>query len=302
MFRTDRIASAFARMVPSILDALEAADAFRYAETQDKLATIGAGVDRIAVSPSDPDDIPNDLYIFSRIVDFFRAYNGVWRDIHGGQFAASWTCLQDALDYLRAIKRFSNDSASAFDFFESQVPEIEKLYPYKVFASIGAIIGRCECSICGADMNGGDCPHLMGELYRGKIAHDIVTSIEGLDHTALVTDPADKRCVVQIEDNDERFRVVRYLSGLLTQGVLSPLHFRRAESSKRRTVNPDYREQPRNALCRCGSGRKHKKCCLSKKYFEDHVEIVYSHRSYSWRPIGGGIRQSDANESMDRRA
>lgn len=252
------------------------------------------------MSRNDPDDIPNDLYILSRIIDFFGAYNGVWRDIHGGHFSASWTSLQDALDYLRTIKRFSNDSSSPFDFFESQVPEVEKLYPYRVFASIGAIIGRCECSICGADVDGGDCPHLMGELYRGKVAHGVVTSVEALDHMALVTDPVDKRCVVEIEDSDERFRVMKYLSGLLAEGSVSPLRFRRAELCKRRTLNPDYREQPKNALCKCGSGRKHKKCCLSKKYFEDHVEIVGSHRPYSWKPMIEGIRQIAANESVDR--
>ncbi|MCL5280565.1 MAG: SEC-C metal-binding domain-containing protein [Planctomycetes bacterium] len=264
-------------------------------------------MDCIEVSPDDPDEIPNERFILSTIIAFFEAYNDLWQAIHAGQFSASWERLQDALDCLRSIKKFSNPPVAEFDFFECQLAEIEKLYPYKFFLSTANIVEYAECSICGQDINKSDCPHIMGELYRGRVAYGKVTSIAAVDHVAVVTHPEDKRLVFpSIEDNDARFRLVKYLSGLLAQARLSPLRFLRAKFSKRRQLNPDYVEQSRNELCRCGSGRKHKKCCLSKKYIEDHVDIICSQRSYSWTPVAGeqsgATQRGPINEPSDGHA
>lgn len=286
MFCTERVASAFAGIASQMIGAANSIDMLRYGEARDRLATIKTSVDCIEVTDDDPDDVPNELFVLSRIVEFFTFYNSLWRAICAGRFADSWTSLQDAMDCLRIIKRFSSDSASLFEFFEGQLPEIEKLYPYKVFASIGVMIDHCACSICGADMNGDACPHLMGELYRGKMAYGIVKSMATIEHVALVRNPQDKRCVIEIADNDLRFKAVGYLSGLLAQARLSPLRFSRTEWTKRRRLNPDYVEQARNEPCACGSGRKHKKCCLSKKYIEDHVNLIGLAQPYAWSPTG----------------
>jgi hypothetical protein len=38
--------------------------------------------------------------------------------------------------------------------------------------------------------------------------------------------------------------------------------------SKKRETNPNYVKIGRNEPCYCGSGKKFKKCCISKEYIE----------------------------------
>ena len=72
--------------------------------------------------------------------------------------------------------------------------EIERIvFPPQVFTSSGMIVKRQECSICGHDYE--ECEHLAGKPYWGEFCSIVVQDCE-LDHIAIVSDPADKRCRV----------------------------------------------------------------------------------------------------------
>ncbi|QYJ91143.1 hypothetical protein [Shewanella halotolerans] len=72
---------------------------------------------------------------------------------------------------------------------------IERLvFPPQVFISSGMIVGKQECSICGAEY--GDCDHLVRKPYMGQFCYIIAKDLS-LDHVAIVEHPADKRCRVQ---------------------------------------------------------------------------------------------------------
>ena len=44
--------------------------------------------------------------------------------------------------------------------------------------------------------------------------------------------------------------------------------------SKRRVKNKEFKKIGRNKLCFCGSGKKFKRCCISKEYIEStHIDI-----------------------------
>ncbi|MCZ6803133.1 MAG: hypothetical protein O7D86_04165 [Proteobacteria bacterium] len=106
------------------------------------------------------------LITLSRIVDLLSCYSTLWKKLTRQEFTSSWDSLQDSLDLLRLIKKFLDEEAyNNFRFFEYQLKQLERLYPYHYFFSMGATINWVECNICGKDMDSMDCDHLRGELY-----------------------------------------------------------------------------------------------------------------------------------------
>ena len=194
----------------------------------------------------------NELFVLDRYVDFLVAYSGLWSKIAERQFSASWTVLQDALDLLRTIKRFSDVPV---DFFARQLLELEKAYPYTVFASVGMLVDHFDCSICGGDIDSNACPHRRGHLYDGVMAHGVAQGAVSLDHVALTTTPDDKRCVVEYKDDDDRFKLVRFIADLVEEGQCRSLDFSHLAHSVRSVRNEAYRLVGRNQPCFCGSGK-----------------------------------------------
>lgn len=219
-----------------------------------------------------PDELFNDFYVLQRYADFFSYYGQVWRLIAEQKFSASWNKLQDALDTLRLVRRFSRIDISDL---EDQLIELEKTYPYNVFFSIGALVEKFECSICGQDIDSFQCSHRKGHLYRGRMAIGIAHNMMNLDHVAIVDQPQDRRCVVSYDDSGEQFNLIRLLSRLLKQRKYAISDFGLLQFSKRLKHNPEYKKIGRNDPCYCGSGSKFKHCCIAKSHIEgDHVDIT----------------------------
>ncbi|MBP9598462.1 MAG: SEC-C domain-containing protein, partial [Desulfobacter sp.] len=218
------------------------------------------------------EDVINDFFVLSRFIDFLSAYMNLWKKLLNHEFSSSWNSLQDSLDLLRLIKKFSSINIG---FFEDQLLELEKTYPYNIFLSIGATVEKFECSLCGEDIDSADCPHMKGELYGGKMAQGIAKNIVEANHVSFVSIPKDKRCVVKYEDTGEQFKLVRYLSDLINNDRFNIFDFGELQFSKKLKLNPDYVKVGRNEPCFCGSEKKFKRCCISKEYIEgDHVDIV----------------------------
>jgi hypothetical protein len=181
-----------------------------------------------------------------------------------------------ALDLLRVIKRFSQIDIG---FFETQLTELERAYPYAVFASVGMLVERFDCSICGLDIDSDDCCHLRGHLYRGVMAYGIARNIVG-DHVSLVTEPEDKRCVVRYDDQSDHFKLVGLLATLIASKKWRLSDFSHLEHSNKILPNPNYQYLGRNDLCFCGSGKKFKKCCIAQAHVEQkHVDVIAVPRS-----------------------
>lgn len=245
----------------------------RFSGGHDILCGLRALVDSVKSNgASGGDDFLNDLWVIERYIDFLEKYGHLWKSILDQRFSESWCLLQDSLDLLRSIKRFSRID---INFFEDQLIELERAYPYNVFFSIGATVEFFECSICGHDIDSQRCPHMRGDLYGGVMAYAIAKNIVQLDHVSMVAHPEDKRCVVSYEDSGEQFKLIRYVSSLVSSKKCRISDFCRLQFSRRLRPNPDYRKLPRNERCFCGSGKKFKHCCIGKDRIEgDHVDIV----------------------------
>ena len=251
---------------------------------------IGILRDAISTATSEDDDaFLNDLYVLQRYADLLTAYVQMWQALLSGDFSGSWNNLQDARDSVWVIEQFSS---IPIEGFERQLCQLEKVYPYEVFASVGAIVEKVECNLCTEDIDSESCSHRRGQLYGGKMAHGIVRSAE-LEHVALTTEPLDKRCVVILENDSPQFRIVKILAEGIATKRCRLLDIGELRFSKVQRPNPDYVKVGRNDPCFCNSGRKFKKCCLPKRRIEsDHVDII----AVPWR-IHGGVLMYDADRS-----
>ncbi|MBT3068394.1 YecA family protein [Rhodoferax sp. U11-2br] len=222
---------------------------------------------------SSPDEVHDDIFVLETYVKLVGEYGLLWRQLATSQFSESWSTLQNAFGLIRLIKRFSGINVSAI---EDQLCALETAYPYNIFFSMGAVVERFECSICGKDIDSFDCSHRKGELYRGQMAHGIARNILRLDHLAIVEQPVDKRCTVTYANDAPQFEVVRYLGRLLSSRKLLASNFGGIAWGKR--ASPKHQSLGRNDPCHCGSGLKYKKCCIDKPPpQQDHAQILPTH-------------------------
>jgi hypothetical protein len=276
---TDRAAEIFNSFKPQTKSLLSAFDQFQFTDGQKAVSDLKAQLQKERESPAFTEEsYLNDLYVLDRYVDFLGRYGRLWEEICGQKFSDSWSLLQDALGLLRILKKFSH---IPLEFFEVQLTELEKLYPYEIFISAGLVVEGLECTICGFDIDSDQCSHIRGELYAGKMARAHVQKVVRFDHAAFVKNPEDKRCVVQYEDTGHQFNVIRYLANLLISRQCAISDCWHLTYSKRQLRNPDYQKRGRNEPCYCDSGKKFKRCCIAKEYVEqDHIDIVREARSF----------------------
>jgi len=224
----------------------------------------------------EPDETFNDLYILKVVFNTLIEYASYWNHVSKRLCSESWGYLQNTQYFLRVLKKFTKaEKAEFFQFFQKQCENLEMIYPYNLFASIEAIYKKVECSICGKNMDSFDCPHIRGELYRGKMASGIVKDVAHLCSVSLVTEPQDKRCIINYPDDSPAFNAIHYLSDLLTKRQLSPFKFSHVKFRKINVTISKFGKFGRNLSCPCGSGKKYKKCCIEKESIEkDHVDII----------------------------
>jgi hypothetical protein len=278
MFQTEVCRALAESVSEKTLHAVQAIQKLNFDEAEAELKLISQEITRRrdTFSDSNSDEVFNEGFILSVFVELFLDYVSYWRLLVSDQYSESWSALQDVQDQLRTIYRYIKEPRPAIlKHIEKQCGELEKLYPYQVFFSVGLIKEKAECSICGKSIDNLECEHIAGELYRGRRAYGIVKKIKQLDHVAVVTNPADKRCTVQLLNTDEQFKGVAYLANGIRNEVLDPLGFSHLEFTEIRKSNKDMTIVGRNDPCPCGSGNKFKKCCIDKSYIETtHVNIV----------------------------
>ena len=107
---------------------------------------------------------------------------------------AAWDQLVSAQNASSAAAR-AHDGFSHLAIYHQRLESIEQLvFPSQVFLSVGIIVKRLECSICGCEYE--DCEHLIGKPYMGQFCSVIIHKAE-LEEVSIVEKPADKRCRIQ---------------------------------------------------------------------------------------------------------
>ena len=175
-------------------------------------------------------EVLNDQFLLETALGVLGQYAAYWDALMQEQYSWSWSSLQDTQDSLRLIKRFGRrPDILIWSAIERQCGGLERLYPYRIFVSSELTHSALECSICGRRMDDPACPHIPGDLYRGELALGIVRDIIDVFALALVRNPMDKRCVIVLPDDSERFKAVAYLRGELKSDKLDPFRLHGVE-------------------------------------------------------------------------
>lgn len=210
----------------------------------------------------------NYLHLFCNLASYFSL-------LKGKKYSSSWAKLQDCLDDIIEVGKFTRfEDRYEINELNNLLHKYEGLYPYKVFNSVEYVITKSECSICGNSMNSFRCPHIRGNLYWGEVAVENVTEMKEFNAVALVSHPLDKRCIIELSEDDrsedEKFQL---LHEFVSQEVNPFQDF--VIDTKKIVKQKSITIVGRNEKCPCGSNKRFKKCCGRDLYYEHyHHKII----------------------------
>ncbi|NFI05218.1 hypothetical protein FC959_12545 [Clostridium botulinum] len=220
------------------------------------------------------ESLANASLAMSKLFLMYYNYATYWCQLNEKKYKNSWNSLQDTIDNLLLVSRWSSNRCDFYlDTLDMHFKELEKLYPYNIFASSEMVITKAKCNICGKSSLDIECTHIPGNLYWGKMAYTIVEDLT-FEGVALVEHPLDKRCVIEIQDenktNEERFKLLDYF----VNNVSNPLMLFSVEKQKRFYAKEVEQKLGRNDRCYCGSGLKFKRCCGKESYVEGIHSVI----------------------------
>lgn len=118
----------------------------------------------------------------------------LWIAFKKGDMRTAWDRMVDAQQAWRGALR-AHPIGGQFRRLASVAFQAETmLFPHVAFMSVGMIVRKSECTICGETP--GECDHIQGYVYGGRFAGICVTKAD-LRDTSLVDVPADKHCRVE---------------------------------------------------------------------------------------------------------
>lgn len=222
------------------------------------------------------ESLANASFMMSKLFSMYYNYASYWRQLNEKKYKNSWNSLQDTIDNLLLVSRWSSNR---FHFhlekLDMHFKELEKLYPYNIFASSEMVITKTRCSICGKDGLDIDCIHIPGNLYWGEMACTIAENFT-FQAVALVKHPIDKRCVMEIQDDnrtdEEKFKLLDYF----VSNISNPLMLFKLAEQKRFHKKEVEQKLRRNDRCYCGSGLKFKHCCGKEEYTEGIHYVIFA--------------------------
>lgn len=107
---------------------------------------------------------------------------------------AAWDALVGAQAAARTAIRAFDESSSGLSRYIERLHLLEELlFPPQTFMSVGMTIKRSSCSICGQEY--GDCDHLAGKVYMGRMCAREIKEAELLE-ISIVSEPANKHARV----------------------------------------------------------------------------------------------------------
>ena len=117
--------------------------------------------------------------------------------------------------------------------------------------------------------------HRKGKLYWGDFAIEMIDEIKELQAVCLVSHPEDKRCIIELqEDRDipekEKFKKLDEFVKL----KINPLQNFKIETKIEQRRDTKIQKANRNDLCPCGSGKKFKRCCINRMYYNHERNII----------------------------
>ena len=145
------------------------------------------------------EDVANALLSFENMAGTLIHELDMWIAIKEERYAEAWDFLVKAqISAINAMRAHS--IADHLNGYIDHLSALEKhLFPNHGLLSIGTIVRKSECTICGEEY--GTCDHLVGKPYMGKICCEIISDIE-LEEISFVKIPGNKHCRVMSFTDD----------------------------------------------------------------------------------------------------
>ncbi len=136
----------------------------------------------------------NLLLHFQCMLRCVQSSLNMWLHLKDEDYQKAWSCLVDAQEYKDvALKIEDHDGVRRMEDFLTKVREV--VFPpwgHYNSAAFSSTIGHC--SICNESF--GDCDHIEGLIYAGRLCRRVgVQILEGY-HSAIVENPRDRRCII----------------------------------------------------------------------------------------------------------
>jgi hypothetical protein len=117
-----------------------------------------------------------------------------------GQMDVAWERLIHAQTQVSIASSNNPFNKEDLNNYTLRLDAYEKLlFPRMVFHSVGGIIRKAKCSICGSEYD--DCHHLKGKMYKGELCVREIHEMD-LEEVSTVDNPANKLCrCLSIQEN-----------------------------------------------------------------------------------------------------
>lgn len=137
------------------------------------------------------EEAANAGFVALCIVEGLLNHLQLWLLVKADRMEEAWDQLVEAQHSVQTALRFVQSELIQHWYMELLALE-KLLFPPQQFVSSSHTFGYAECSICGKEY--GECQHVAGRLYMGRMCGKRVREIGAVDHVALVDHPRDKGC------------------------------------------------------------------------------------------------------------
>jgi hypothetical protein len=115
----------------------------------------------------------------------------MWISLKANRPDDAWRHLVEAQSYAGQATGV-HAIAEGHGWYIERLEVVERIiFPPQLFGSVGVVVEKSECSICGAAY--GACDHFKGKAYNGELCARIIKKCK-LSEISFVIDPANKHC------------------------------------------------------------------------------------------------------------
>jgi hypothetical protein len=118
----------------------------------------------------------------------------MWLELKRRKYHKAWNNLIEAQEYISYALKCADGSVGISDYSERLKKVEETIFPgFPVYQSLGLRFEGGVCSVCGRPLE--ECEHVEEEIYLGTLCKRIRIEKIDIDHTAIVRESKDRRCI-----------------------------------------------------------------------------------------------------------
>ena len=154
-----------------------------------------------AAQSKNNDEIANKCLHMQCMTNSIKSSLGMWVALKSKKFAESWSLLVDSQEYVGIARQIEDYEGARLLSERLRCVERSVFPAWSLYSSPGFTETIGDCSVCGHSFNG--CQHIEGHIYCGRYCRRVNRKIIDVDHSALVTEPRDRRCIINSLSDDD---------------------------------------------------------------------------------------------------